>query len=97
MINFNFGLSNPFSSRWDNVYSRSVAFDRLHKAVEFEVYRDTTIICLMFRLTARQDHGGVMLDIGLLGYSVSLHYYDTRHWNEDEGRYYNYDNAGKAS
>jgi hypothetical protein len=96
MINFNFGLRNPFSSRWDNIYSRSAVIGK-HKGVEFEVYRDTTIISLMLRLTARQDHAGVMLDFGLLGYSVSFHYYDTRHWNEEAGRFYNYDNAGNAT
>jgi hypothetical protein len=96
MINFSFGLSNPFSSRWNNIYSRSTTIGK-HKAVEFEVYRDTTIISLMFRLSARQSHGGVMLDIGLFGYTVSTQYYDTRHWNEEAGRYYNYDNAGNAT
>ena len=95
MINFSFGLDNPFSSRWANVFSRS-AFLGKHKAVEFEVYRDTTIISLMFRLTARQSHGGVILDIGLLGYSVSFQYYDTRHWNDEENRYYIYDSAGQS-
>lgn len=95
MIYFNFGLSNPFCSRWDNVYNRSAVLGK--KAVEFEIYRDTTIVSFGFRWTTRQDHAGMNLELGLLGYTVSLQYYDTRHWNEEAGRFYNYDSAGNAS
>jgi hypothetical protein len=96
MINFSFGLRNPFSDRWDNIYNRS-ALPFKHTGVEFEVYRDTTIISLSFRWTIRQDHAGMNLEIGLLGYTVSLQYYDTRHWNDEAGRFFNYDSAGNAS
>lgn len=97
MISFSFNLSNPFSSRWDNIYNRSAAFDRLHKTVEFEVYRDNTIVSISFRWSLMRDHAGMSLELGLLGYTVSAQYYDTRHWNEDEGRYYVYDSAGNAT
>ena len=97
MIHFSVGLRNPFSDRWDNVYNRSAVIDRLHKAVEFEVYRDTTIISFAFRWNIRQDHAGMNLELGLLGYTVSAQYYDTRHWNDEECRFYIYDKAGNAS
>ena len=96
MINFNFGLRNPFSDRWDNIFNRSWVFAK-HKAAEFEVYCDTTVVSMSFRWTMRQDHAGMCLELGLLGYTVSLQYYDTRHWNEDEGRFYNYGPDGKAT
>lgn len=95
MINFSFGLNNPFSSRWDNIYNRSAVLGK--KAVEFEVYRDTTIVSCSFRWTVRQDHAGVNLELGLFGYTVSVQFYDTRHWNDDEGRWYVYGSDGKAS
>ena len=96
MIHFNFGLSNPFCRRWDTIYYKDKLFAK-HKGGEVQVVKDNTIVSFGFRLTTRQDHSGISLDIGLLGYSVMLSYYDTRHWNDDEGRYYNYDNAGNAS
>lgn len=95
MIVFNFCLSNPFSNRWENLKSRAFRLSE-HKCIELEVYKDATIVSCMFRLTTRTDHAGLMIDLGLLGYSVSFQYYDTRHWNEDEGRYYIYDEAGNA-
>ena len=96
MISFSFNLRNPFSDRWDNIFNRSWVFAR-HKAAEFEVYRDTTIVSASFRWSTRQDHAGMNVELGLLGYTVSLQYYDTRHWNEEEGRFYNYDSAGRAT
>jgi hypothetical protein len=95
MINFSFGLLNPFCSRWDNIYNRSAVFGK--KAVEFEIYRDTTIVSFAFRWNIRQDHAGMNLELGLFGYTVSAQYYDTRHWNEEEGRFYNYNDKGEAS
>jgi hypothetical protein len=95
MIHFSIGLLNPFSNRWDNIYNRSAVHG--NKAVEFEVYRDTTIISFAFRWNIRQDHAGMNLELGLFGYTVSVHYYDTRHWNEEAGRFYIYDKAGNAS
>ena len=96
MINFSFNLSNPFSSRWDNIYNRGVSFNKYHKAAEFEVYRDTTIVSLRFRWSARQSHAGMNLELGLFGYTVSAQYYDTRHWNEEAGRFYNYRDDGTS-
>lgn len=95
MINVSFGLRNPFSDRWDNIYNRSKVLGK--KAVEFEVYRDTTIVSFAFRWNIRQDHAGMNLELGLFGYTVSAQYYDTRHWNEEAGRFYIYDKAGNAS
>jgi hypothetical protein len=94
MISFSFNLSNPFSSRWDNIYNRSAVLGK--KAVEFEIYRDTTIISLSFRWSIMQDHAGMSLDIGLFGYTVSAQYYDTRHWNEEAGRFYIYEKDGSS-
>ena len=96
MINFSFGLSNPFASRWANIFNKSKQIAK-HKFAEFEVYRDTTIVSVSFRWTTRQDHAGMNLELGLLGYTMSLQCYDTRHWNKEAGRYYNYDSAGNAT
>jgi len=96
MINFSFGLSNPFCSQWDTVFYKDKLFKN-NKGGEIQVVKDSTIVSFAFRFTTRQDHAGVSLDIGLFGYTAMFNYYDTRHWNEDEGRYYIYDKAGNAT
>lgn len=95
MISFSFELRNPFGTRWANIFNRGKVFNT--KSVEFEIYRDTTIISFSFNWTTRQDHAGVNLELGLLGYTMSLQCYDTRHWNKEAGRFYNYDSAGNAT
>lgn len=96
MIHFNFGLSNPFTHRWTTVYYKDFLFAK-HKGGEIQVVKDNTIVSFAFRFSTRTDHAGVSLDLGLFGFSVMLQYYDTRHWNEKEGRYYIYDRAGNAT
>jgi hypothetical protein len=95
MISFSFNLRNPFSDRWETVYHRSAMLGK-HTGAEIQVIKDTTIVDFGFRWAIRQDHAGVMLDLGLFGYSVMLHYYDTRHWNDEEGRFYIYEKDGSS-
>lgn len=95
MIYFNFNLSNPFSDRWANVCDKSWLLGK-HKGAEVQVVKDNNVINIAFRFTTRTDHAGAVLELGLLGYSIYLQYYDTRHWDDEKGRYYIYDSAGKA-
>jgi hypothetical protein len=44
----------------------------------------------MFRLSGRQSHAGLAIEMGLLGYSFLFNFYDNRHWNYDAGRYFQY-------
>jgi hypothetical protein len=37
---------------------------------------------------SRQDHGGIFFEVELLGLYLALTVYDARHWNHDEGRWY---------
>ena len=96
MINLNFGLRNPFSNRWQHVVAKSGGVGK-YKGWELELIKDGSIIGVGIRWTIRQDHAGVMLDFSLFGYNLIMSYYDTRHWNEEAGRFYNYDDAGNAS
>ena len=96
MISFNFNLSNPWSDRWQHVRSFSCETPFKNKFLEMEIYKDSTILSFMFRLATRTSHSGLSLELGILGYSFSLDFYDSRHWNKDEGRYYIYDESGKA-
>lgn len=91
MIHFNFGLSNPWCRRWSNIWHKVFDTPFKSKYIELEVFKDSTIVSFGFSITTRQDHAGLMIDAGLLGYSFSFHIYDIRHWNDEAGRYYKYD------
>ena len=87
MIGFSFTLINPWGKRWSNVWSRNYKTPFDHKFIELEVFKDTTIVSCMLRLTTRQSHGGLMMELGLLGYSFSFNFYDNRHWSYAENRW----------
>jgi len=80
MIDFSLNISNPWSDRWDILWNRSKLLGK-NKAVEFNGYRTYHIINVNFEFRPTGDHGGVRLMLGLLGYVVELHFYDTRHWD----------------
>lgn len=90
MINFSFGVSNPWSSRWQNIWNRTYKTPFEHKFLELEVFKDNGIVSFMFRLSTRQSHGGLSMELGLLGYSFNFNFYDNRHWSYELNRYYNY-------
>lgn len=90
MIDFNFSLRNPFSDRWSPMYNFDKRIGK-HKALEVEILKDSTIVSFGFRFTAMQDHAGVNLSIGLLGYFAMFNFYDTRHWDEKNNTWKSYD------
>jgi hypothetical protein len=90
MISINFNLANPWSGRFENLWCRSYATPFKNKFLELEVTKDSSIISFGFRLAGRQSHGGLNMDVGLLGYSFSFNFYDNRHWNYGAGRYFIY-------
>ena len=90
MINFSFALINPWGKRWENVWCRVYNTPFKNKFLELEFIKDTTVVSIAFHLSTRQSHGGLSMELGLLGYSVNFNFYDNRHWNYDEGRYFEY-------
>jgi hypothetical protein len=89
MIAFSFNLANPWSNRFKNVWNRAYDTPFKHKFLELEVLKDASIVSFMFRLSTRQSHGGLMFEIGLLGYSFNFNFYDNRHWSYEFDRYFN--------
>jgi hypothetical protein len=87
MIYFGFNITNPWCKRWANTWNRVYATPIKHKCIELEMFKDSTILSFSFRLTTRQDHAGLMMDLGILGYSFLFNFYDNRHWNTEEGRW----------
>lgn len=90
MINFSFTLLNPWSKRWSNVWSRTYKTPFENKFLELELHKDTTIVSFTLHLSTRQSHGGLSMELGLLGYSFNFNFYDNRHWSYELDRYFNY-------
>ena len=83
MIYINFSLMNPWSDRFEPVWSWGKSISK-HKAVEIEVYRSNTIAEIEARLRFREDHAGLIVGLGLLSYTLRAQFYDTRHWNYEK-------------
>lgn len=78
MINFDFHITNPWSTRWHILYSRCLRLTQ-HLYCEFAAYRTHSVIDCVFRFTVKGDHPGLSLQLGVLGYSLALTVYDSRH------------------
>lgn len=91
MIYLGFNITNPWSKRWENIWNKVYDTPHPSKYVELEVFKDNAVVSFSFKLTTRQDHAGLNVEVGLLGYSISFQLYDIRHWNYEAGRYYIYD------
>ena len=90
MIDIKFSIVNPSSDRFENIKCWFGNTPFKHKYWELQVMKDNDIIAIDFRVTTRQDHAGVDLWLGLVGYAVNFKFYDNRHWNHEQGRYCNY-------
>lgn len=79
------GLINLSNKLVISFWSREIAFafELFYALLKFEI-----------RITWKTDHAGINLWLGLLGFEVGLHFYDTRHWNIKNNRWERYDEQG---
>ena len=80
MILLQFNISNPLSDTWTILWNKS-SFLSKNKAIEFNGYRTNHIINVDFNFNPKGDHAGARVMLGVLGFDIELHFYDTRHWN----------------
>ena len=90
MIYINLSLMNPWSDRFDPVWSWDTQLTK-NKAVEIEVYRSNTVVEFEARLRDREDHAGLIVGLGLLSYTLRAQFYDTRHWNYEKKAWETYE------
>lgn len=96
MINFRLSLTNPFTDRFENLYCTAGGTPFKNKFWEVQLMKSDDIVAVDLRITTRCDHAGIDLWLGLFGYAVNFNFYDNRHWNHAEGRYYIYsENLGE--
>ncbi len=79
MIKFTFDISNPFSDRFNCVYTKGGKTWFAHKFWEFGIYETNTIISLNFSIGVREDHTGFHFDCSLFGWNMDFDFYDSRH------------------
>jgi hypothetical protein len=89
MISFTLFVNNPLSKEsFANLFSKSGALYG-NKFWEFEILKLGGMLLdltLAFHPRGR-DHGGLKLEVGLLGFELSLNIYDSRHWDEDANKW----------
>lgn len=91
MINLRFVVDNPWwGDRFDTLWWAAGSTPFKTKFWEAQLMKDTTLLGLCARLSTRCDHAGLELEFSLFGYSFNFNFYDNRHWNYAEGRYYVY-------
>lgn len=62
-----------------------------HKCWEIEVIKNDNLLRLEFELNTKQDHAGVNLELGFMGYETHFTFYDDRHWDNQNNCWENYD------
>lgn len=79
MIYIGFALRNPFSQRFDAVWTKDVRVTE-NKSIDMGLYKNNSILGFSFNITGlKQDHKGFSFDVELLGYSFDFNFYDNRH------------------
>lgn len=98
MIHVNFALSNPWhKNKFKNLFNKAWSVSK-HKVIEFQIlYADYDIVEAKLNLSFREDHAGLALALGIFGYSIDLHFYDTRHWDTEKGAWEKYDDNNTNS
>ena len=80
MIYLNFNICNPWSKQFENVWNRAKPITK-NKTLEIEVLKTNNWLRFEFQYTVMQDHAGIRLELGLLGWEFHTGVHDNRHWD----------------
>lgn len=83
MIYLNLNIRNPWSARFENVKNWAGQITK-NKYWEAEVLKTENLFRFEFQYTVMQDHAGVGLELGVLGWEFHCGIHDSRHWNYDK-------------
>lgn len=96
MIKFGFSLINPFAK--DCGYCQTFFYiDKKlseNHGFQVELMRSTMYQLIGFTVNLAwrgEHHPGPAIDIDILGFSLSVGFYDTRHWDFTKGTWHKYD------
>lgn len=94
MFKITASLSNPFFKEMDTpqmdfYYWEGPVFSTKALSVQVSKFEASELFSFMVDLNWRgSDHAGPKLDIGMLGLNFMIDFYDTRHWNYEQNRWY---------
>ncbi len=92
MIYFNFNIRNPrWWDRFENIKCWVGETPIKHKFWEIQIIKNDNLFRFEFEVTTEQDHAGLRLELGLLGYETHFTFYDNRHWNHETRDWVVYD------
>jgi hypothetical protein len=85
MIYFNINIRNPrWWDRFENIKWWSGETPVKNKFWEVQIIKGPELFRFEFEVTTQQDHAGVNIELGLLGYHIGFTVYDNRHWNHEK-------------
>lgn len=88
MIYLNVNIRNPrWWDRFENIKCWMGETPFKHKFWEVQILKGPELFRFEFEVTTQQDHAGMNLELGLLGYHIGVTVYDNRHWNHEEHRW----------
>jgi hypothetical protein len=80
MIYLNLNIRNPWSNRFENVWNNSKPITK-NKWWSIQILKTDNWFRFEFQYTVMQDHAGVGVEFGLLGWEFHIGVHDNRHWN----------------
>lgn len=88
MIYVNFNIRNP---KWWNRFKLVKVWmggtPIKNKYWECQINKTDSLFRFEFEVTTQQDHAGVNIELGLIGYEIHFTFYDNRHWNQEKHRW----------
>lgn len=94
MIYLNLNIRNPWwPERFASIKTWHGSTPFKNKYWEIQILKNDNLLRFEFGFTIRGDHAGTNLELGLFGYEIHFTFYDHRHWDYEQGRWENHDNA----
>lgn len=88
MIYFNITVRNPaWCDRWANIKNWAGNTPIKNKHWEVQITKCEELFRIEFQWSFKQDHAGIRLELGLLGYKIDFTLYDSRHWDYKNNRW----------
>ena len=93
MIYCNINIRNPnWWERFANIKNWHGRTPIKNKFWEIQIIKNDNLLRVEFEFSIKQDHAGINLELGLLGFEIHFTVYDNRHWNYEENCWAKYDN-----
>jgi hypothetical protein len=85
MIYFNVNIRHPkWWNRFENIKTWVGKTTWKNKYWEIQIIKNDNLLRVEFEYSIQQDHAGVNLELGLVGYEIHFTVYDNRHWNYEK-------------